>query len=220
MKIAFVPSTFLPWIGGAEIQTHNMANKIIELGNSVDIFLLKKEKINNRKYKIVKLNNIVINLIFIVKYYFSIDLTFLLKIYFKKICKKNKYDAWHFHSVNYKTLLYLKPLKRLGEKVYITFQGADIQKDESINYGYRFDKKYEDFLGETIHFYDKVFAISNDIVKELNFFNFPKEKIVKIPNSIEIKKIVDVGNNKFNPKKLSIITVARFYEKKKGVRLN
>ena len=79
MKIAFVPSTFLPWIGGSETQIHNMANKIIELGNTVDIFLLKKEKISNGKYKIIKLNSIFINFIFILKYYLSIDLTFLLK---------------------------------------------------------------------------------------------------------------------------------------------
>ena len=217
MKIAFVPSTFLPWIGGAEIQTHNMANKIIELGNSVDIFLLKKEKINNRKYKIVKLNNIVINLIFIVKYYFSIDLTFLLKIYFKKICKKNKYDAWHFHSVNYKTLLYLKPLKELGEKIYITFQGADIQKDESIHYGYRFDKKYELFLSDSLKYVNKVFAISKDIENELKTFSFPDEKIVNIPNSVELKKIKNIKVNKINDEKLKIITVARYYEKKKGL---
>ena len=217
MKIAFVPSTFLPWIGGAEIQTHNMANKIIELGNSVDIFLLKKEKINNRKYKIVKLNNIVINLIFIVKYYFSIDLTFLLKIYFKKICKKNKYDAWHFHSVNYKTLLYLKPLKELGEKIYITFQGADIQKDESIHYGYRFDKKYELFLSDSLKYVNKVFAISKDIENELKTFSFPNEKIVNIPNSVELKKIKNIKVNKINDEKLKIITVARYYEKKKGL---
>ena len=217
MKIAFVPSTFLPWIGGAEIQTHNMANKITELGNSVDIFLLKKEKINNRKYKIVKLNSIVINFIFIVKYYLSIDLTFLLNIYFRKICKKNRYDAWHFHSVNYKTLLYLKPLKRLGEKVYITFQGADIQKDESINYGYRFDKKYELFLSESLKYVDKVFTISKDIENELKTFSFPIEKIVNIPNSVELKKIKNIKVNKVNDEKLKIITVARYYEKKKGL---
>ena len=143
----------------------------------------------------------------------------MLEYYFKKICINKAYDVWHFHSVNFKTLIYVKVLKKLKQKVVVTFQGADIQKDDKILYGYRFDKKYEDFLGETIHFFDKVFALSDDIIKELNFFNFPKEKIVKIPNSIEVKKIVDVGDNKFNPKKLNIITVARFYEKKKGLDL-
>ena len=28
LKIAFIPSTFLPLVGGAEIQTHNLANMI------------------------------------------------------------------------------------------------------------------------------------------------------------------------------------------------
>jgi len=217
MKIAFVPSTFLPWIGGSETQIHNMANKIIELGNSVDIFLLKKEKISNGKYKIIKLNSIFINFIFILKYYLSIDLTFLSKIYFKKICKKKKYDVWHFQSVNYKTLLYLKPLKMLGEKIYISFHGADIQKDESIHYGYRFDKKYELFLSDSLKYVDKAFVISKDVERELKTFSFPSEKIVNIPCTIELKKIKNIKVNKINDEKLKIITATRFQEKKKGL---
>ncbi len=219
MKIAVIPSTFLPWVGGAEIQTHNTANKMAELGNDIDIFLLEKNKIENKKYNIIKLNKLLINLIFISIYYFKLNLIFLLEYYFKKICAKKNYDVWHFQSVNYKTLLYVKVLKNLKQKVVVTFHGADIQKDYEILYGYRFDTKYENLLSETIHFFDKVFAISDDIVKELNLFNFPKEKIVKIPNSIEINKISNLGNNKIDSKKLRIITVARFYEKKKGLDL-
>ena len=105
MKIAVVPSTFLPLVGGAEIQTHNTANKLAELGNEVDIFLLEKTKISNKKYNIVKLNKLVINIIFILNYYFKINLIFLLKYYFNKICVNKSYDIWHFQSVNYKTLL-------------------------------------------------------------------------------------------------------------------
>ena len=219
MKIAFIPSTFLPWVGGAEIQTHNTANKLSELGHDVDIFLLDKTKIDNKNYNTIKLNKLLINTIFILKYYFKINLSFLLEYYFNKICIIKRYDVWHFQSINFKTLMYIKILKKLKQKIVVTFHGADIQKDESILYGYRFDRKYENFLSENIHFFDKVFAISDDIIKELNFFNFPKEKIIKIPNSIEIKKIANVGNNKFDHKKLNIITVARFYEKKKGLDL-
>lgn len=219
MKIAIVPSTFLPWVGGAEIQTHNTANKLAELDNEVDIYLLEKTNIENKKYSTIKLNKLLINLIFILKYYFKINLLFLLEYYFKKICINKKYDVWHFQSVNYKTLLYIKVLKNLKQKIVVTFHGADIQKDEDILYGYRFDKKYENLLSETVHLIDKVFAISEDIIKELSFFSFPKEKIVKIPNSIEINKILNVGNNKIDTNKLKIITVTRFYEKKKGLDL-
>ena len=217
MKIAYVPSTFLPSIGGSETQIHNMANKTIELGNSVDIYLLKKEKIINRKYEIIKLNSIYISLIFLLKYYLNIDFTFLLKIYFKKICKKKRYDVWHFQSANYKTLLYIKPLKMLGEKVFITFHGADIQKDESINYGYRFDKRYELFLSDTLKYVDKAFVISKDVERELKTFSFPSEKISRIPCSIELKKIKNIKVNKITDKKLKIITATRFQAKKKGL---
>ena len=219
MKIAIVPSTFLPWVGGAEIQTHNTANKLAELDNEVDIYLLEKTNIENKKYNSIKLNKLLINLIFILKYYFKINLIFLLENYFKKICFKKKYDVWHFQSVNFKTLLYIKVLKNLNQKIVVTFHGADIQKDTDILYGYRFDKKYEKLLSETIHLFDRVFAISEDIVRELSFFNFPKEKIIKIPNSIEINKILNVSKNKIDPNKLKLITVARFYEKKKGLDL-
>ena len=73
MKIAVIPSTFLRWVGGAEIQTHNTANKLSELGHDVDIFLLEKTRIDNKKYKTIKLNKLLINIIFILKYYFRIN---------------------------------------------------------------------------------------------------------------------------------------------------
>ena len=90
MKLAFIPSTFLPWVGGAEIQCHNTANKIVELGENVDIFLLYKVQIKNRNYRIIILNKILINFVFLLKYYLNIDLTILLKFYFKKVCDKYK----------------------------------------------------------------------------------------------------------------------------------
>ena len=42
LKIAFVPSTFLPIVGGAEIQTHNLANSISRKGHSIDIWNTKE----------------------------------------------------------------------------------------------------------------------------------------------------------------------------------
>jgi glycosyltransferase involved in cell wall biosynthesis len=218
MKVAFIPSTFLPWIGGAEIQTHNTANKLVEQGNTVDVFLLNKQNIKNKQYDIKVLNKFLISFVFIFKYYLSLDFTFLLKLYFKNMCKK-KYDVWHFHSVNFKTLLYIKPLKELGQKVIITFQGADIQKDKNIRYGYRFDPKYEDLLKKTLNLTYKIYAISDDIINELISFNYPKNKIVKIPNSIEVKKFLKYEDSRINKETIKFITVARYYEKKKGLDL-
>ncbi len=219
MKIAFVPSTFLPWVGGAEIQTHNTANKLVEMKNDVDIFLLDNVMIRNNNYNIIKLNKLLINIVYLSKYYLGLDLCYILKTYFKKICSANSYKVWHFQSVNYKTLLYIKPLKELGQNVVITFHGADIQKDKNIKYGYRFDRKYENLLEKTLKIVDKVYAISDDIIKELNFFKFPKNKIIKIPNSIELKKFSIFKKQEKREHKVNFITVARYYEKKKGLDL-
>lgn len=219
MKIAFIPSTFLPWVGGAEIQTHNTANKLVELGNDVDILLLNNENIKNRKYNIIKLNKFLINIVYLAKYYLNVDLGFLLEIYFKKVCSNKNYKAWHFHSVNFKTLLYVKPLKELGQNIIITFQGADIQKDKNILYGYRFDQKYENLLIKSLKLIDKVYAISDDVKNELISLNFTKSKIVKIPNSIEVKKFLEFDAKRKKDDTINFITVARYYEKKKGLDL-
>ncbi len=219
MKIAFIPSTFLPWLGGAEIQTHNTANKLIELGNDVDVFLLNKADVKNKNYNILHLNKIIINIVFLFKYYLKIDLRFLLKIYFKKICLEKNYNVWNFQSVNFKTLLYIKPLKELNQKIIITFHGADIQKDINIRYGYRFDAKYEHLLINTLDLVDKVYAISDTIIDELKLLNYPINKIKKIPNSIEIKKFRKYENIQKDKETIKLITVARYAEKKKGLDL-
>ena len=76
MKIAFVPSTFLPLIGGAEIQAHNLANKLTEKNISVDLWNLENINIKNAKYKIYTLNKFIIDLVYLCKYYLHIDLSF------------------------------------------------------------------------------------------------------------------------------------------------
>ncbi len=140
MKIAFIPSTFLPIIGGAEIQTHNLGNKISEK-HKVDIFLLKNTVIKKKKYKIKVLPLYLINIVYLFKYYLNLDFTFFYFNYFKKLIKKEKYDIWHFHSLNYKTLLFILVLNKLNQKIAVTFQGADIQIQKNIGYGYRLKKK-------------------------------------------------------------------------------
>ena len=91
MKIAFIPSTFLPNIGGAEIQAHNLANSLIKEKNEVEIFLLNNVSIENANYKIVKLNKFFISFVFLMKYYFYLNFSFLLRLYFKNIIQKFKH---------------------------------------------------------------------------------------------------------------------------------
>tara|TARA_B100000029_G_scaffold413661_1_gene416786 strand:+ start:1139 stop:2281 length:1143 start_codon:yes stop_codon:yes gene_type:complete len=218
MRVAFIPSTFLPYIGGAEIQTHNLANKLVENGLNIDVLLLDKVSIKNSKYKIIKLNKALMSFVFIFKYYFSLNFGFLLRIYFRKLIKEKNYNVWHFHSVNYKTLIYINELKKLNQKIVVTLQGADIQIDSEIKYGYRLDKKYDDYLKISFQNVDQFHAISSSIISDLQKLKIDSKKIYKIPNCTHINKIEKFKNfNKEN--KLILLTIGRYAVKKKGFDL-
>ena len=137
LKIAFVPSTFLPIVGGAEIQTHNLANSISRKGHSIDIWNTKEGFYKQRLYKINNFNKFILNSTYVLRYYFKIKFNFFLKNYIAKIVNSKNYDIWHFHSINFKTLIIFEILKELNQKVVFTFHGADIQLNKKIGYGYR-----------------------------------------------------------------------------------
>ena len=213
-NIAFVPSTFLPTIGGAEIQTHNLANTISKKGFNVDIWNTKKGFYKKKLYNVKNFNKIIVNLTYILRYYFNIQFNFFLRKYLKKLIDKNGYIIWHFHSTNFKTLIIIEALKELKQKVVVTFHGIDIQIDKKIRYGYRLDSKYEKILKKNLKNVDRIHSISEEIDKDLKKLNFPKKKILRVPDCINLKKFKKFKIKK--PKTLTLLTVARYSEKKKG----
>ena len=88
MKIAFVSGVFFPQPGGAQVQTHNLANQLIENGKNVHCYVYTNPNIKNNKYKIFKINYFVTSFVYFFYYYLNINLNFLLKIYLKRILKK------------------------------------------------------------------------------------------------------------------------------------
>lgn len=200
MKIAIVPGIFFPKPGGAQIQTHNLANKLVEKGQYVDVLLNKNTNIRNNNYNIKILNNFILSLIYFFKVYFKINLKYVLKLYLNLIIKINKYDFWHFIFLNFKNLILINCLKELDQTIIVTFQGADIQIDKNINYGYRLNKNYNDLLKKTIKNIDLFISISKNIKKDIIDLNVPKDKIILIPNSVEIQKIQKIKKN-FTKKK-------------------
>ncbi len=214
LKIAFVPSTFLPIIGGAEIQTHNLANSISKIGHKIDIWNTKKGYYKKKLYKINNFNKIVLNSTYILRYYFKIKFNFFLKKYIANIIASKNYDIWHFHSINFKTLIIFEILKELNQKVVFTFHGADIQKNKKIGYGYRLKPKYDKMLRKNLKLVDRIHSISKEIDKDIIKLNYPKNKIVRVSDCVFHKKFKKYKIQK--PKKFTIITVARYAEKKKG----
>jgi glycosyltransferase involved in cell wall biosynthesis len=219
MKIAIIAGIFFPHPGGAQVQIHNLANKLSEKKVEVDCYIFDKADLKNNNYKIILLNKLILNFVFILKYYFNLNLNFILKIYLNKIIKKKRYDIWHFNFVNYKSLILIDCLKDLKQKILVTFQGVDIQINKEIKYGYRLDKKYEKYLKKILDKIDNFSCLSNTIKKDLLNLNVPLEKICIIPNAVEIEKFKKFKIDRVKNDKINLITVARFSEKKKGFDL-
>ena len=117
-------------------------------------------------------------------------------------------------------LFILKVLKSLDQKIVVTFQGIDLQVDKNINYGYRLNKYYEKNLLHILKDIDIFLALSDNIKNDLLDLGIKNNKILIIPNSVEIEKIEEFKNNYVNIKEeISLITVARFAENKKGLDL-
>ena len=188
MKIAIIPGTFFPHPGGAQVQIHNLANKLIENRIDVICYVFEKTNLNNNKYQINHLNKIILNFVFILKYYFNLKLYFILNLYLKCLIKRNKFDLWHFNFINYKSLILIDCLKNLNQKVLVTFQGVDIQINKSINYGYRLDVKYEEYLNEIINKIDYFTSLSQTIKKDLINLKVSNNKIELIPNAVDLNK--------------------------------
>tara|TARA_E500000178_G_scaffold315234_1_gene334054 strand:- start:5817 stop:6980 length:1164 start_codon:yes stop_codon:yes gene_type:complete len=220
MKIAIIPGVFFPQPGGAQVQTHNLANKLIQMGHEVDVLLLNKSNVKNNLYNILIINKFILSFFFYLNFFFKINLSFYLKLYLKKIIDKNKYDVFHFQLLNFKTLYILELLKDLNQKVVVTFQGIDIQIDKNINYGYRLNESYEKkFLG-VINKIDKFISISKNIRNDLLSLGIDKNRITMIPNAIEKSKFLQFEDAKKNIKeKIFLLTVARFAKEKKGFDL-
>ena len=219
MKIALVAGTFFPYPGGAQVQIHNLANKLIEKKINVECYIFEKSNLNNNNYKLILLNRFLFSFTFLLKYYLNLNIYFFLKIYLKRIVKQKKYDIWHFNFINYKSLILIDCLKDLNQKVLVTFQGIDIQLNKDIGYGYRIDEKYESYLKTIISKVDYFSSLSNTIKNDLLDIGIPLEKINIIPNAVEIDKFNKLKTTKIKKKNLNLITVARFSEKKKGFDL-
>lgn len=221
MRIAYVPGVFFPDPGGAQVQAHNLANIMNKNPIKADILLLNKSNIRYKNYNILYFNKILINLIYILNYYFGINIKFILKKHLKKIKEEKEYNVWHFIFLNYKTLLIIDALYEIDKNIIVTFQGADIQINKKISYGNRLDEKYNKLLKSVIPKIKFFTAISYNIYNDLLKLGIKNKKIILIPNGVPLKKFIKYRNISQSKKSkiLKLITVARYAEKKKGFDL-
>ena len=215
MKIAIIAGTFFPYSGGVQVEIHNMANKLVKNGHSVDVYVFKKVKLNNNFYKIIKINYLYLSFLYLLKKIFNLKLNNFFHLFNYKFIRLD-YDIYHFHFLNFKSLILIEYLKYFKKKILVTFHGADIQIKKNINYGFRLNKKFNFYLKEIIKKIDGIQCISKNIYLDILRLNIEKKAIFSIPNSIYLKKHKYVYRRN---KQINLITVGRYAKYKKGYDL-
>ena len=84
MKIAIIAGTFFPNPGGAQVQIHNICNKLTELGHKTDCYIYNKCNISNNLYNIKLINKFITSLIYFFETsgnFFASNQTFLSGIF-------------------------------------------------------------------------------------------------------------------------------------------
>ncbi len=228
MRIAHFPGTFLPTIGGAEIAIHNIAKYQTFQGNDVYILVMDtaslqlKEKFpDDIPYNILPLLPKTVGFLkFMLEK--GINLGFLLNMQLAWFQKKYKFDVWHFNILSYQAIFSIPYLYKKNIPTVVTCRGADIQKMPEINYGCRLDPIFDKNFGKTCNLIDVFAAISNSVKLEYLKLCIKSEKIVNIPNGVEVDKIKGICVDKIHfREKLSwpldkkvLITVGRNHPKK------
>ena len=228
MKIAHFPGTFLPSIGGAEMSIHNIAKYQAFQGNDVYILamdhasLCLKEKFpDDIPYNMLPIFPKTVGFLkFMLEK--GIDLGFLLQIQLAWLQKKYKFDVWHFNILSYQAIFSVPYLHRKKIPTVITCRGGDIQKMPEINYGCRLDAIFDKNFSKICNLVDVFTAISNSVKAEYLKLEIKPEKIVDIPNGLEIEKFEQTNCDKllFRQKcnwpidKNVLITVGRNHPKK------
>ena len=88
LKIAIISGIYFPAPGGAQVQSHNFANKFIELGHKVDSYIFNKTDIKINDYNIVLINKTLTSIVYFFRYYLNFNVSFILTLYLKSIIKK------------------------------------------------------------------------------------------------------------------------------------
>ena len=193
MKIAHLPSSFFPTVGGAEISVYNIADEQCKANHEVTLILYP------RSYRYFKKNKIncafkILGFYPFTRFFYNIisslrlNANFIIEFQIKRLQRKNNYQVWHFSLLDSLSLIAINTLKSFNVRIIASFRGSDIQKIDQINYGQRLEKKYENALFKALPNIDEYTAISESVIEEYHKLNIKKNKITLIPNGIDFKR--------------------------------
>ena len=224
LKVAIAISSFFPDVGGAQIMAHNLARHLTQNGHDVVMFAAWSSwrKIGDRKhelgYKLLPLfpgqQSLMPSL---GKFY-----QFAQDRYFSWMQRKYKFDIWQsFGTYPAAVSVGRFTLPREIPHVLRTV-GYDIQKNQEVGYGYRFDPKIEKLIQTWTPRVSKAIALSESVKPDLRDVGVADEQIEIIPCGVDLPRFqatkvdrIAIRNKYGIPlDKFTYVTVGRNHPKK------
>jgi len=195
LRIAHLPGTFLPVMGGAEVVAHNIALRQHQMGHDVTVFIygelskdFARKRASDLPYRVV---SFAPKCIAPIKYFlrYGVDLRRIWGIQVAHFQKKHRFDVWHFNSLDYHSFFSLPALQNMGVPSVGTCHGGDIQTMEAISYGRRLDPLFDRLFSDGIKKFTLCTAISESIRTEYLSAGVLPESIRLVPNGTDVDRI-------------------------------
>ena len=224
LNIALAMSSFFPAVGGAQVTANNLGRYLIKQGHTVVIFVSPKfwRSLRNQSsefpFKILPMLPIQQSALPRIG---SIYLKFQ-DIYLGYMQNKYKFDVWQSFGT-YPTGVSISHFTHpRGIPHVVRTIGYDIQKDESIGYGYRLNTKLDHLICKWTPRASKSIASTESVIPDLLDAGVLRDQITVVPCGVNYKRFTSDPIDRMSVRKahgipgsvFTYITVGRNHPKK------
>jgi len=224
LNIALAMSSFFPAVGGAQVTANNLGRHLIEQGHTVVIFVSPKFWRSLRKqtsefpFKILPMLPVQQSAL---PRLGSIYLKFQ-DAYLGYMQNKYKFDVWQSFGT-YPTGVSISHFTHpRGIPHVVRTIGYDIQKDESIGYGYRLNPKLDDLICKWTPRASKSIASTESVIPDLLDAGVLPNQITVVPCGVNYKRFTSEPIDRMGVRRaheipdnvFTYITVGRNHPKK------
>ena len=190
-RIGFITTMFFPNVGGAEISLKELISSVVKKDTSGVLIVPWKNWLVIRKR-----NDFTLKIPIIPLYPgyqsvagWSLSVAYwILKLQLSLIQNRFDLTCWHAVGAFPVGAMVARWAKNKRTRVLVRAPGADIQIDESVQYGARLDPKVDHFVRKFLPFANIFIAHSKSIENEYLLLGIPTYKIKSIPHGVDLER--------------------------------
>ena len=217
-------SSFFPAVGGAQVTANNLGRYLTERGHNVVVFISPKYwralggKRSEFPFKILPMFPAQQSAL----PRFGEAYLKIQDLYLSMMQRRYKFDVWQSFGVFPTGVSIGHFTHRRKIPHVVRTVGYDIQKEESIGYGYRLDLKLDGLIKQWTPKVSKAIALTESVVPDLEDVGVPNENITIIPCGVNYERFTEKEFDRDNvrdtygiPKDVfTFVTVGRNHPKK------